>query len=544
MKIIFQIDGGLGKSIMATSVCKAIKAQYPSDELIVITGYPAVFFCNPYVNKVLAPNDQLYFYRDQIQGQRVKMLLHNPYLQTEFIAGDQHLIKIWCEMFGIKYNGEQPELFITQREKDFFGNQFGSQKPIMVLQTNGGGADQPNKYSWMRDLPLGTAQHIVNNFAQVYNIVHIRREDQLQLQNTTPLQADFRALAVLIQLSEKRLLIDSFSQHTAAALGKPSVVCWIGNSPVQFGYELHTNIVANAPTVKPELRHSVYTRYNMTGQVTEFPYNNESEIFDAGAIINALINDNIEVEGQSAAATNLKLKDKIAGDSKKGSMVANRLQCLAGKVDISSIKQVLDIGSWHLGQSIEFSSVFQNAKIDAFEPVPDSYQLCVKRLDELDEQKKTRIRVHNIALSNAADDIPFYPVDPVASSTPNVGASSMFKFMDGLNGTPFGQNLVQKEIKVKANTLDSWCEEHNIPGIDIMWMDVQGAELLVLQGGEKTLSNTRIIMTEVGLQPYYQGHTLKADIDAFLTARGFSELEGSFEINVPGYEANTIYIRN
>ncbi len=27
MKIIFQIDGGIGKSIAATAVCKAIKAQ-------------------------------------------------------------------------------------------------------------------------------------------------------------------------------------------------------------------------------------------------------------------------------------------------------------------------------------------------------------------------------------------------------------------------------------------------------------------------------------------------------------------------------------
>jgi hypothetical protein len=47
MKIIFQVDGGIGKSVAATAVCKAIKAQYPNDELIVVTGYPQVFICNP-----------------------------------------------------------------------------------------------------------------------------------------------------------------------------------------------------------------------------------------------------------------------------------------------------------------------------------------------------------------------------------------------------------------------------------------------------------------------------------------------------------------
>ena len=80
MKIIFQIDGGIGKSVMATAVCKAIKTQYPKDQLIVITGYPDVFLCNPYVEKVLNFNNLNYFYQDNIEGQEVKMMIHNPYL--------------------------------------------------------------------------------------------------------------------------------------------------------------------------------------------------------------------------------------------------------------------------------------------------------------------------------------------------------------------------------------------------------------------------------------------------------------------------------
>jgi hypothetical protein len=35
---------------------------------------------------------------------------------------------------------------------------------------------------------------------------------------------------------------------------------------------MHTNIVAKQPTMKPELRNSVFSKYNITGQVTEFPY--------------------------------------------------------------------------------------------------------------------------------------------------------------------------------------------------------------------------------------------------------------------------------
>jgi len=540
MKIIFQIDGGLGKCIAATAVCKAIKAQYPKDKLYVISGYPDAFLCNPDVDKALNFSNLSYFYEDHIEGQDIKAFLHNPYLETGFISHQGHLIKIWCEMFGIKYNGELPELFLTNREQTFFGNQFNSQKPILLIQTNGGAINQPNKYSWTRDLPQATAQQIVNHFANEYHIVHIRRKDQLPLQNVTPVEADFRALAVLIQISAKRLFIDSFAQHAAAALGKPSVVCWVGNVPSQFGYELHTNIIANTPTLKPELRSSVFSKYNISGQATEFPYRHEGEIFNVASIIEALKNDNLE--GKSDAVKNLHISDKIELESKR-SMVAERLKFLKGAADLSNIRQILDIGSWHLSQSIEFSNIFPNAKIDAFEPVPDSYKLCQDIHGQLSKKKQEQIHVHNLALGNEAGEIPFYAIDPELSSHPNHGVSSMFKFVDGLNGTPFGQNLTQKEIKVQAETLDNWCKKNKVSEVDIMWIDVQGAELLVFQGAEKILKNTKIIMTEVGLKPYYEGHTLKPDIDQFLKERGFEELEGSFELNGFDYEANTIYVR-
>ena len=191
-------------------------------------------------------------------------------------------------MFGVKYNREMPKLYLSNREENFYATQYRSEKPIMVLQTNGGGADQPLKYSWMRDIPNATAQEVVNHFANEYNIVHIRREDQLPLQNTTPIATDFRSLAVLIKLSKKRLFMDSFAQHTAKALDMNSVVCWIGNKSSVFGYESNINIQANKETAVPELKQSVFTKYNITGNLFEFPYQDEKEIFNAESIIQSL----------------------------------------------------------------------------------------------------------------------------------------------------------------------------------------------------------------------------------------------------------------
>lgn len=308
MKIIFQIDGGIGKSIAATAVCKAIKKQYPKDKLLVITGYPTVFLRNPNVDKVFGFNELTYFYQEHIDGQKIKTFLHNPYSETDFICQNGHLIKVWCEMFDIKYNGELPELYINSRERDFFGKNFQSEKPIMLFQTNGGGVDQPNKYSWARDLPLITAQYLADYFYRDYNIVHIRREDQFQLKNTNSYQGDFRAIATLISMSNKRLFIDSFCQHAAAALNMPSVVCWIGNTPEQLGYDIHTNIIANEPTQKQELKNSVFTRYNISGSPNEFPYNSEREIFDADKIIEAMLKVNSESSTSDFSETNKDLQ--------------------------------------------------------------------------------------------------------------------------------------------------------------------------------------------------------------------------------------------
>ena len=57
MNVIFQINGGIGKVVASTVVCKSIKAKYPDCKLIVVSGYPDVFLNNPNVDRALG-----YFY--------------------------------------------------------------------------------------------------------------------------------------------------------------------------------------------------------------------------------------------------------------------------------------------------------------------------------------------------------------------------------------------------------------------------------------------------------------------------------------------------
>jgi hypothetical protein len=287
MNIIFQINGGIGKCVMATAVCEAIKKQYPDSKLIVVSGYADVFLNNPHVYRSYQFGGISYFYSEFIEGQKYMILAHDPYVQTEYVEQKEHLIKTWCDMFGIKYNGEQPKLYLTDREKKFFEQKFTSDRPVLLLQTNGG-AQTEHKYSWARDIPSTVVVKVIEHFRREYNVVHIRRDDQNQFDGTFGVTDTFRALAVLVSMSSKRLLIDSFSQHVAASMNLPSTVCWIANSPVVFGYSMHTNILANPFTTKPELRNSYFGKFNIAGDLLEFPYNNEDEIFDVDKIIKSL----------------------------------------------------------------------------------------------------------------------------------------------------------------------------------------------------------------------------------------------------------------
>ena len=288
MNIIFKIDGGLGKSVMATAICEAIKKKYTKSNLIVISSYPEVFLCNPHVYKTYHHDNMAYFYKDVIEDKEVKAFLHNPYFETSFIKKEKHLLETWCEMFGLKYQGEKPQIYLTQREEAFYINQSKFNKPLLILQTNGGAENQSHKYSWARDIPTYLGQEIVNEFSKEYDIFHIRKQNQVELQNTISFETNFRRLCVLIKYSAKRLLIDSFAQHVATSFGVPSVVCWIANDYKQFGYDSNVNIQANEETLKPELKFAQFSKYNIAGEFVEFPYNNEQEVFDKDKIISSL----------------------------------------------------------------------------------------------------------------------------------------------------------------------------------------------------------------------------------------------------------------
>jgi len=79
------------------------------------------------------------------------------------------------------------------------------------------------------------------------------------------------------------------------------------------------------------------------------------------------------------------------------------------------------------------------------------------------------------------------------------------------------------QIEVKTTTLDSLLtrEDYVHLRFNFLNMDIQGAELLALEGAERTLHLFDALQLEVNFDELYMGAPLVAKLDQFLKERGF-----------------------
>jgi FkbM family methyltransferase len=61
--------------------------------------------------------------------------------------------------------------------------------------------------------------------------------------------------------------------------------------------------------------------------------------------------------------------------------------------------------------------------------------------------------------------------------------------------------------------------------VDLLKLDVQGAELMVLRGAERTLTSTAVVQCEAMFSPMYLGQPLFGDIQKHLLEKGFQLID-------------------
>ena len=290
--LVWHIEGGLGKNIAATALLESIVETYPDRNIVIVASYPEIFINNPYVYRVYRIGVTSYFYDDYIRDKDTLIFRHEPYFQTQHILKQKHLIENWADLLGVKYKGHFPEIHFNLVQKQLPLNWLRD-KPILILQTNGGPLqNQKLSYSWTRDIPHNIATKIVEEFKKDYHIIQIMRQGSIPLENVEVIDYTMSNMELfgLIAISDKRVLIDSSIQHIASALNLPSTVLWIGTSPKNFGYTMHSNIIANPPKQNIKLIDAYLFDSSFEGIPHECPYMSVEEMFDINEIINSIKN--------------------------------------------------------------------------------------------------------------------------------------------------------------------------------------------------------------------------------------------------------------
>jgi FkbM family methyltransferase len=106
--------------------------------------------------------------------------------------------------------------------------------------------------------------------------------------------------------------------------------------------------------------------------------------------------------------------------------------------------------------------------------------------------------------------------------TASPGSSSLFVPSNLLQKLDAEGASVKETRKIASVTLDRWAEERQVPGVQVMKLDIQGGELKAFRGASNVLrSSTLLIYTEVLFNPIYENGALHSEIDLYLRDHGF-----------------------
>lgn len=173
--------------------------------------------------------------------------------------------------------------------------------------------------------------------------------------------------------------------------------------------------------------------------------------------------------------------------------------------------EILDIGALSEGTDRYQALIDRGrARVTGFEPNPDEYARLAKRGYPYSYIPKFLGdgEPHTLHIARYPGCSSLFAPDPaVIDMFSSIGASE-----------PGDNFYVQRTESVETTRLD------DIKGLarpDYVKIDVQGAELMVLENGIETLRQTMVLETEVEFLPLYKGQPLFAEIQLFMQSQGF-----------------------
>lgn len=173
---------------------------------------------------------------------------------------------------------------------------------------------------------------------------------------------------------------------------------------------------------------------------------------------------------------------------------------------------IFDVGAHHGSVSLLYRRLFPTSTVYAFEPFPSSFQQLKANVES-----DPSIRVFNFGLSNR------HGIQSLHSNTSS--ATNSLLATDELGSHTWGPLLLETQEIVEAEfkTVDTVMAQLKIPRIDILKLDVQGAEPLVIAGASSAcrLGAIRLIYSELIIQPTYKNQMRFDDLLGVFYGSGY-----------------------
>jgi FkbM family methyltransferase len=179
---------------------------------------------------------------------------------------------------------------------------------------------------------------------------------------------------------------------------------------------------------------------------------------------------------------------------------------------------LLDVGA-HKGESVRYlRKLFPNSTIHSFEPSSNSFAQLQLVRDE-------RTHCYNVALTDVDGGIDFF--ENKISHT-----NSVFRVNEASRDSLYLEKNRRKCAEIPAGTfnlrqqvpsmrLETFCEREGIRHVDLLKIDVQGAESKVLTGAAHALAFTDTIILEIMFFDYYEHQGSFLEIESVLQPYGF-----------------------
>lgn len=176
----------------------------------------------------------------------------------------------------------------------------------------------------------------------------------------------------------------------------------------------------------------------------------------------------------------------------------------------SDIKVIFDVGANIGAVTQRYTKLFPQADVYSFEASPEIFPVLRNNF-----ARENNVHAYQYAVSELDGEVKF-------NVNYNSGTSSIF--------TPSQYNLAtwavegtESQVAVPSITIPTFCSRLNIDSVDILKLDIEGAELSALRGCAPLLARSRIkiIYTEACLTPLYEEQPLLHDLSQFLAGHGY-----------------------